>query len=360
MSHSHGSVGSITSTAFGKTTDGRTVDIYTLRNANGMEARITNYGGIVVSLTAPDRDGRFGDVVLGYDNLEGYLKFSPYFGALVGRYANRIGEAKFTLNGKTYVLAKNNGSHSLHGGVIGFDKVVWNTKVLESPMGPALELTYLSRDGDEGFPGNLKVKAVHTLTNENALRIDFSATTDAPTLCNLTHHSYFNLAGKGDILKHELYINASRFTPVDASLVPTGELKPVDGTPFDFRKSMIIGSRIHNDDPQLKFAGGYDQNFVVDNPPGQLGLHARAYEPTTGRVMEVLSTEPGIQFYTSNHLDGSALGKGGQTYQRFAALCLEPHHFPDSPNKPNFPSAVLHPDQTYRNIIIYKFSTRMQ
>jgi aldose 1-epimerase len=358
MSQPQARTGSITNAAFGKTADGKAVEIYTLRNANGMEARIATYGGIVVSLTAPDRDGRFADVVLGYDNLDGYLKFSPYFGALVGRYANRIGEGKFTLNGKTYMLAQNNGPHCLHGGAVGFDKAVWTAKIVEPVKGPALELSYLSRDGEEGFPGNLKIKAVHTLTNENELRIDFSATTDAPTLCNLTHHSYFNLAGKGDVLKHEAYINASRFTPVDATLIPTGELKPVDGTPFDFRKPTAIGARIHGDDPQLKFAGGYDQNFVVDNPPGPLGLHARVYEPTSGRVMEVLSTEPGIQFYTSNHLDGSARGKDGQAYQRFSAFCLEPQRFPDSPNKPNFPSAVLNPGQTYRSTIIYKFSAR--
>jgi len=349
-------MGSITSAAFGKTTDGTAVEIYTLRNRNGMEARIATYGSIVVSLTVPDRNGRFADVVLGYDRLGDYFENTSHFGAVIGRYANRIGGAKFTLNGRTYTLTSNNGPHSLHGGVKGFDKVVWNAKVIKSAAGPALELAYLSRDGEEGFPGNLTVKAVHTLTNENELRADFTATTDAPTVCNLTHHSYFNLAGRGDVLKHEVYINASRFTPVDAALIPTGELKPVDGTPFDFRKPTAIGARIHAADPQLKLASGYDQNFVIDNPPGQLGLHARAYEPANGRVMEVLSTEPGMQFYTSNHLDGSVIGKGGQAYQRFAAFCMEPQHFPDSPNKPNFPSAVFLPGQTYRNTVIYKFS----
>ena len=359
MSRSNEATGSISNANFGTTADGRTVEIYTLRNGNGMEARISTYGGIVVSLTAPDRDGSFTNVVLGFDHLDDYLKFSPYFGALVGRYANRIGGAKFTLNGKTYTLAQNSGPHSLHGGIKGFDKVIWAAKAVESAKGPALELTYLSRDGEEGFPGNLAVKAVYTLTNENELRIDFSATTDATTLCNLTHHSYFNLASKGDVLKHEVYLNASRFTPVDAALIPTGEIKPVDGTPFDFRKPMAIGARIRADDPQLKIAGGYDQNFVIDNPPGRLGLHARVYEPATGRVMEVFSTEPGVQFYTSNHFDGSALGEGRAAHQRYAALCLEPQHFPDSPNKANFPPAVLQPGENYRNTTIYKFSARL-
>jgi aldose 1-epimerase len=346
----------ITGVAFGKTTDGRAVEIYALRNGQGMEARIATYGGIIVSLTAPDRAGRFADVVLGYDRLEDYLKNPPYFGALIGRYANRIGGAKFQLNGKTYSLARNNGTNSLHGGVKGFDKVVWNAKVMDAAGSPALELDYLSKDGEEGFPGNLAVKTVYRLTDENELRIDFTATTDAPTLCNLTGHSYFNLAGKGDVLAHEVYLNASRFTPADGGLIPTGELKPVEGTPFDFRRLTAIGDRIHTDDPQLKLAKGYDQNFVVDKPVGRLGLHGRVHEPTTGRVLEVLGTEPGVQLYTSNYLDGSITGKGGWIYQRFAGFCLEPQHFPDSPNQAGFPSAVLLPGQTYRNTIIYKFS----
>lgn len=325
-----------------------------------MEARVATYGGVIVSLTAPGRDGKFADVVLGFDSLNGYLKSSPYFGAVIGRYANRIGGAKFTLNGRTYTLTQNNGAHTLHGGVKGFDKAVWNAKAVESANGPALELAYLSKDGEEGFPGNLTVKAVYALTDENELRIDFTATTDAPTLCNLTSHSYFNLAGKGDMLAHEVYINASRFTPADAGLIPTGELKPVDGTPFDFRKPTPIGARIHADDPQLKHAKGYDHNFVIDKQAGQLGLHARVYEPTTGRVMEVFSTEPGVQFYTSNHFNGAIVGKGGTSYQRHGALSLEPEHFPDSPNKPGFPSAVLRPGETYRNTIIYKFSARTE
>jgi aldose 1-epimerase len=333
------------------------VEIFTLRNAGGMEARIAAYGGILVSLTAPDRAGRFADVVLGYDRLEEYLKNPPYFGAVIGRYANRIGGAKFQLNGKTYSLARNDGNNSLHGGVKGFDKVVWNAKVVNAPGSPELELDYLSRDGEEGFPGNLAVRTVYRLSDENELRIDFTATTDAPTLCNLTGHSYFNLAGQGDVLAHEVYLNASRFTPANGGLIPTGELKSVEGTPFDFRKTTAVGARIHADDAQLKQAKGYDQNFVVDKPAGELGLHGRVHEPASGRVLEVLSTEPGVQLYTSNYLDGSITGKGGRAYPRFGALCLEPQHFPDSPNQPGFPPVVLLPGQTYRNTIIYKFST---
>jgi aldose 1-epimerase len=347
----------ISGVAFGKTTDGRVVEIYSLRNGQGMEARIATYGGIIVSLTASDRVGRFADVVLGYDRLDDYLTNPPYFGALIGRYANRIGGAKFQLNGKTYTLARNNGNNSLHGGVKGFDKVVWKAKVVDAAAGATLELDYLSKDGEEGFPGNLAVKTVYRLTDDNELRIDFTATTDAPTLCNLTGHSYFNLAGKGDVLAHEVYLNASRFTPADGGLIPTGELKPVEGTPFDFRRPAAVGARIHTDEPQLKLAKGYDQNFVVDKPAGQLGLHGRVHEPTTGRVLEVLSTEPGVQLYTSNYLNGSITGKGGWLYERFAGFCLEPQHFPDSPNQPGFPSTVLLPGQTYRNTIIYKFST---
>ncbi len=349
-------MGLSTRAAFGTTADGKAVDIYTLRNRNGMEMRVTAYGGIVVSLTAPDRHGRFADIVLGYDSLNGYLKATPYFGAIIGRYANRIGGAKFSLDGKTYKLAANDGPNSLHGGVKGFDKVVWNAKASESAQGAVLELTYLSKDGEEGFPGDLSVKVVHTLTAQNELRIDFTATTDAPTICNLTNHSYFNLAGGGDVLGHEVYINAGRFTPANATLIPTGELRPVDGTPFDFRKPTPIGARIHADDPQLKLAKGYDQNFVIGQRPGELALHARIREPKSGRVLELWSTKPGLQLYTGNYLDGSIVGKGGVTYQRFGGFCLEPQLFPDSPNHPEFPSPVLRPGEVYRNSIVYKFS----
>jgi aldose 1-epimerase len=347
----------ITRTPFGRTADGTVVEIFTLRNRHGMEARIMTYGGIVVSLTAPDRNGEFADIVLGYDNLNEYLKYNPCFGALVGRYANRIGGAKFSLEGKTFTLPKNNGENCLHGGFKGFDKVMWQAKPTETTEGPALELDYLSKAGEEGFPGNLPVKAIYTLTHENELQVEFSATTDAPTICNLTHHSYFNLAGKGDVLNHELYLNASRFTPINAALVPTGELKSVGGTPFDFRKPAKIGARINEADGQLKLAGGYDHCLVIDKPPDELGLAARIYEPATGRVMEVLSTEPGMQFYTANHLAGIT-GKDGLVYQPCSAFCIEPEHFPDSPNKPQFPTTELKPGQIYRSAAIYRFSAK--
>jgi aldose 1-epimerase len=277
---------------------------------------------------------------------------------MVGRYGNRIAGAKFTLNGKEYKLAANNGPNSLHGGLKGFDKVVWQGKSLATPEGPALELTYLSKDGEEGFPGNLSVTAVYTLTDDNGLKLQYTATTDKETIVNLTQHSYFNLAGKGDVLNHEVMINADKLTPTDKNLIPTGELRPVKGTPFDFRKPTAIGARIGQDDEQLKFGGGYDQNFVIDKSPRKLGLMARVHEPTTGRVLEVLSTEPGLQFYTGNHLSGKIAGKGGWAYKARNAFCMEPQHFPDSPNHPEFPSVVLRPGQEYHNTIIYRFSVR--
>jgi aldose 1-epimerase len=343
---------------FGKTLDGTPVDLFTLRNGRGAEARISNYGGLVVSLTVPDRNGHMGDVVLGYDKLDGYLKETPYFGALVGRYGNRIAKGKFTLNGNVYTLVTNNGPNALHGGTKGFDKVVWEPKILATPAGTALELHYLSKDGEEGYPGNLSVTAVYTLTDDNALKLEYTATTDKDTVLNLTHHSYFNLAGKGDILNHEIMINAEKFTPVDNNLIPTGELRPVQGTPLDFRKPMAIGTRINADDEQIKLGGGYDHNFIVNKSAGELGLMARVYEPTSGRVLEVSSTEPAVQFYTGNFLSGSITGKGGWVYQRRNAFCLEPQHYPDSPNQPSFPSVVLKPGQVYKNTIIYKFSVR--
>jgi aldose 1-epimerase len=299
-----------------------------------------------------------GDVVLGYDNLDGYLKETPYFGALVGRYGNRIAKGKFTLNGTEYTLAINNGPNSLHGGLKGFDKVIWEPKILATPSATGLELSYVSKDGEEGFPGNLSVTAIYTLTEDNALKIEYSATTDKDTVLNLTHHSYFNLEGKGDILHHEIMLNADKFTPVDSTLIPTGELRPVAGTPLDFRKSTAIGTRIDADDEQIKLGGGYDHNFIVNKPLGELGLMARVYEPARGRVMEVFSTEPAVQFYTGNFLSGSITGKGGWVYQRRNAFCLEPQHYPDSPNHPSFPSVVLKPGQVYHNTIIYKFSVR--
>lgn len=343
---------------FGLTQDGTPVKVYTLRNKHGAEARILTYGGIIQSLKVPDKNGKLGDVVLGYEYLAGYETNSPYFGALIGRYGNRIAKGQFALDGKTYTLATNNFPNSLHGGVKGFDKVVWKAKPGQSELGPTLELTYVSHDGEEGYPGNLTVTALYTLTEDNAIRLDYTASTDHDTVVNLTQHSYWNLAGGGDVLKHVVYLDADKFTPVDSTLIPTGELKPVDGTPFDFRTPTAIGARIGQDDEQLKFGKGYDHNWVMNHPMGKLALDARVSEPSTGRVMEVWSTEPGLQFYSGNFLDGSISGKAGQVYQFRNALVMEPQHFPDSPNQPNFPSTVLHPGETYHNTIVYKFLTQ--
>jgi aldose 1-epimerase len=344
---------------FGTASTGEPVDIYTLRNDKGAEARIMTYGGIVVSLKMPDKDGHFGDVVLGYDNLDSYVKSSPYFGALIGRYGNRIGGAKFTLDGSTYTLPANDGPNTLHGGLKGFDKHVWTaSEARESADGPQLVLHYLSKDGEEGFPGNLDVTAVFTLTQDNALRLEYTATTDKDTVVNLTHHGYFNLAGKGDILGHVVMIPADRFTPVDSTLIPTGVLQPVENTPFDFRTATAIGARIGDDNEQLKFGKGYDHNWVINKNFGELTLMARVTEPTTGRVMEVWSTEPGLQFYSGNFLDGTITGKGGWVYAHRNAFCMEPQHYPDSPNKPDFPTTELKPGETFHNTIMYKFSTQ--
>lgn len=338
---------------FGKTPDGTPVAVYTLTNKTGIEARITTYGGRLVSLAVPDRKGTKTDVVLGFDTLEPYPA-SPFFGALVGRYANRIGGAKFTLDGKEYPLEKNNGANSLHGGSHGFDKVVWTAR--EIPTG--LELTYLSKDGEEGYPGNLKATVVYTLTDKNELEVDYSATTDKPTVVNLTNHSYFNLkgAGQGDILGHILTLNADQYTPVDAGLIPTGELRSVAGTPFDFRKPTAIGAHIDDpNDEQIKLGHGFDHNYVLNHKGTSLGLAAKIEEPTTGRVMEVLTTQPGVQFYTANNLNGTIKGIGG-TYLRRGAFCLETQHFPDTPNKPKFPTAVLRPGETYHTTTVFRFS----
>ena len=344
--------------AFGMTATGEQVELYTLTNVNGLEARIMTYGGIVISLKVPDRDGKLGDIVLGYETLEGYLKNNPYFGSIIGRYGNRIGKGTFSLNGKEYSLPRNNGENTLHGGNRGFDKVVWTAKGVKSRNGAGLSLTYLSKDGEEGFPGNLSVTVVYTLTNNNELKIDYSATTDKTTVVNLTHHSYFNLAGEGDILNHELMINARMFTPVDSGLIPTGELRRVNGTPMDFTKSTAIGARIDQQDEQLTLGRGYDHNWVLNNNSGQLALAARVYEPRSGRVMEVATTEPGIQFYSGNFLDGSITGKSGQVYKQRYGFCLETQHFPDSPNKPAFPSTVLRAGQRYRTSTVYRFLSR--
>ncbi len=345
--------------AFGKTADQKAIDIYTLTNAQGVEARIITYGGIVVTLKVPDGNGKLGDVALGYDSLEGYLKNnSPYFGAIIGRYGNRIARGRFSLNGWEYRLAQNNGENHLHGGIRGFDKVVWNAKEVENKDGVGLALNYLSKDGEEGYPGTLSVTVVYTLTKNNELKIAYSATSDKPTVVNLTNHSYFNLAGKGSILNHEVMIKADRFTPVDRELIPTGELRSVRGTPMDFTQPTAIGARIERQDEQLIFGRGYDHNWVLQSSSGAQALAARVYEPVSGRVLEVYTTEPGVQFYTGNFLDGSIKGKEGKVYQRRYGFCLETQHFPDSPNKPHFPSTVLKPGEQYATTTIYKFSAK--
>jgi aldose 1-epimerase len=343
---------------FGKTADQEAVDLYTLTNANGVEVTIMTYGGTVVSLKVPDRTGKLTDVVLGYESLEGYLKNSPYFGCIVGRYGNRIAKGAFSLNGHQYTLPKNDGENTLHGGIKAFDKVVWKASEVQSKTGVGLSLGYTSKDGEEGFPGNLSVSIVYTLTNKNELKIDYSATTDKTTVINLTHHSYFNLAGEGSILNHEMMINADRFTPVDSGLIPTGELRSVKGGPLDFTKPARIGARIDEQNEQLVLGRGYDHNWVLNNNTGRLAIAARAYEPASGRVMEVYTTEPGLQFYTGNFLDGSITGKGGQVYNKRYGFCLETQHFPDSPNKQSFPSTVLKPGRTYRSTTVYKFSVK--
>ncbi len=351
--------GSTTKKSFGKTPDGQPVDLYVLTNKSSAEASITTYGGALVSLKVPDRNGKLADVVLGYDNADGYVADKNYFGALVGRYGNRIGHAQFVLDGKTYTLAKNNGENSLHGGSKGFNKALWTAKTISTKDSQSLELSYLSKDGEEGFPGNLKVTVIYTLTDANALKIEYSATTDKKTVVNLTNHAYFNLAGQGsgDILGHLLTILADQFTPVDAGLIPTGELRDVMGTPFDFRKPTAIGARIDQADEQIKLGGGYDHNFVLRMPMDRgESLAARVVEPTSGRVMEVWTTEPGIQFYTGNFLDGKTPGKGGVGYPKHSAFCLETQHFPDSPNQPKFPSVVLIPGGRYHTVTTYKFS----
>jgi aldose 1-epimerase len=347
-------------TVFGKMSDGTAVDLYTLKNKNGMEAKITNYGGIVVSITVPDRHGKFGDVALGYDSLSSYIANNPFFGCLVGRYGNRIAKGKFKLDGVEYKLAVNNAPNHLHGGIKGFDKVVWKAEPVSEKNGVGLKLSYLSKDGEEGYPGNLNVTVQYTLTDSNALKIDYTATTDKPTLCNLTNHSYFNLSAGAskDILGHELTVLADRFTPVDKTLIPTGELKSVEGTPFDFRKPTRIGDRINDKDRQIQFGGGYDHNFVLNGEAGTLRLAAVASDSLSGRTMEVYTTEPGIQLYTGNFLDGTITGKSGIVYTKRYGFCLETQHFPDSPNRPKFPSTVLRPGETYRTTTVYKFRVK--
>ena len=344
--------------SFGRTADGKNVDLFVMKNANGIEVSIATYGGIIVSIKTPDRKGHLDDIVLGFSKLDGYLKGHPYFGAITGRYANRIAKGRFSLGGKEYKLATNNDVNHLHGGVVGFDKVVWSARQLTIPDAVAIELSYLSKDGEEGYPGNLSTRVTYTLNNKNELRIDYDAKTDKDTVLNLTNHSYFNLAGEGsgDILGHKLAVNADRFTPTDATAIPTGELRSVANTPFDFTQFVPIGERINQDDEQLKLGNGYDHNFVLNGQMGELRIAAKALDPTSGRLLEVLTTEPGVQLYTGNYLDGKLIGKSGRPYPKRSGFCLETQHYPDSPNKPSFPTTVLKAGAgRFRSSTVFKF-----
>jgi len=346
---------SVVSAPYGTTTDGRAVTMYTLTNANGVELKAITYGGIITSLRVPDRSGTMGDVVLGFERLDGYEKDPPFFGAIIGRYGNRIAKGQFTLEGKTYTLAKNNGPNHLHGGKKGFDKVVWDATPAASGGGVTFSRT--SPAGEEGYPGNLQVRVTYTLTDNNELVVDYHATTDKGTPVNLTQHSYFNLAGDGggDILGHELTIRADKYTPVDATLIPTGELAPVEGTPFDFRKPTLIGARIDQPLEQLKFGKGYDHNWVLNRTGQGLEPAARLVDPKSGRTLDIATTEPGLQFYSGNFLDGTLTGKNSHVYKHRSGLCLETQHFPDSPNHPNFPSTILKPGQEYSTKTVFTF-----
>jgi aldose 1-epimerase len=358
---SQGMRGTIRKQSFGKTAGGDQIDLYSLTNKKGMEVSITNFGATVVTLRVPDRSGKPADVVLGYDTLQGYENGKSYFGATVGRYANRIGGGKFSIEGKTYTLPKNNGNNTLHGGIVGFNKKVWKAQEIPSNDASALELTYLSADGEEGFPGNLSVKVVFTLpVDRNELKIDYTATTDKDTVLNLSNHSYFNLAGEGsgDILDHVLTLHAKQFTPVDQTLIPTGELRDVAGTPLDFNSATAIGKRINEDYEQLVFGKGYDHNWVLASDSAKnLTIAAEAYDPKSGRTLEALTTEPGVQFYSGNFLDGPT-GKGGKAYPRRSAFCLETQHFPDSPNHPNFPATMLKPGAVFHSETVFRFSAK--
>jgi aldose 1-epimerase len=343
---------------FGTTSNGDSVEIYTLVNKNGVRAKVMSYGALLTELHVPDRNGQLADVVLGFDNLESYLKGHPHFGCTTGRFANRIAKGKFSLNGKEYSLAINNGPNHLHGGPKGFDKRIWKSAPVESASGSGVKFGYLSADGEEGYPGNLQVDVTYTLTEDNELRIDYEAVTDKPTPINLTNHSYFNLrgAGNGDILEHELQINADHYTPVDETSIPTGEVRPVAGTVMDFRKPTVIGSRFNQ---LTNNPVGYDHNYVINqSKPGELTFAAQCYEATSGRILKVSTTEPGIQLYTANYLDGRFTGKGGTAYRKNYGFCLECQHFPDSVNHPNFPTVILNPGQKYTQTTVHQFSTR--
>src|SRR5438876_2119801 len=354
--------GGVTRERFGTTDCGEAVSVFTLKNAHGMALRVTDYGGIILTHLVPDKNGRLDDVVLGYDSLTGYLRSSPYFGALIGRYGNRIAHGRFTLDGKTYTLATNNGPNHLHGGLRGFDKVVWDVAPFEHPDSVGLVLRYTSPNDEEGYPGTLRTTVTYTLTSANELVFDYSATTDRATPVNLTQHSYFNLAGdgKGDFLGHVVTLNADGFTPVDSTLIPTGELKSVAGTPFDFRTPTPIGARIEQHDQQLRYGPGYDHNFVLNKggTAREPTLAARVYEPTSGRVMEISTTEPGLQVDSGNFLVGTLRGKLGGVYRHRYGFAMETQHFPDSPNKPAFPSTILRPGEQYRSRTVYRFTVQ--
>ena len=341
---------------FGQSEDGSNVNLFTLTNDNQIEIRITNYGGIIVSIQTPDRDGKLGDIVLGFDTLDEYLAGHPFFGVLVGRFANRIAHARFTLEGVEYTLAPNNGPNALHGGNHGFDKALWQATSFENEDAVGVSLRYLSEDGEEGYPGNLSVQVIYTLTNQNELRIDYLATTDQTTIVNLTNHSYFNLKGKETILDHVVYLNADHYTPTDETLIPTGEIRSVENTPMDFRQPTAIGARIDWADEPLQLAGGYDHNWVLNKAEeGDLSHCATVTEPTSGRRMEVYTTQPGVQFYTGNMMPEEIAGKGGTLYPRRGGLCLETQVFPDAPNHPHFPSAALEPGEKYEQTTIFRF-----
>jgi aldose 1-epimerase len=333
------------------------VKLFTLSNKSGTQIKITDFGGTVVSIFTKDRDGNVDDIALGYDSLERYADNAAYLGSLIGRFGNRIGNARFTLDGVEYQLAKNNGENHLHGGNVGFNSVIWDSEELSGEGFSGLKLSYLSRDGEENYPGNLRVDVVYTLNDANELRIEYSAETDKKTILNLTNHSYFNLkgAGNGDILDHVMMLNSGRITPVDDTLITTGEYLDVEGTPLDFRTPTVIGGRIGSDHEQIVLGGGYDHNWVLDNPGGKLITAARVYEPSTGRILEVDTTQPGIQFYSGNFLDGTAVGKGGAVYNKRYGFCLETQHYPDSPNKPEFPTTELAPGETFSETTIYRF-----
>jgi aldose 1-epimerase len=347
---------SVQASAFGKLADGTPVDLFTLTNGSGLVSKITNYGAIITEMHVPDRSGKTGDIVLGFDNLEQYLKSHPYFGATVGRVANRIAKGRFTLEGKTYQLAVNNGPNHLHGGLKGFDKVVWKAEPFERDGSSGVAFTYTSPDGEEGYPGTVNAAVSYSLTPRNELVLEYSATADKATPINLTNHSYFNLSGRGrgDILQHQLTLHAARFTPTDAGQIPTGEIAPVAGTPFDFRTTVAIGARIDADHEQIRRGNGYDHNFVIDGFDGSKGPvlrpAARVVDPASGRTLDVATTEPGVQFYAGNNLETTRNGFGRRT-----GFCLETQHFPDSPNHPAFPSTILRPGDTYRSKTVYSF-----